>query len=130
MYTKTASISSRGLLGAAAVAFSLFAVNAQADGHDVTVAIHASADGLDLSQPAGARKFYFRLKNAADDACTRGDRVGLAPVANQKACYERALADAIRYTNMPLVTQMYLSTHTALDASARGIPVPAELAAK
>jgi UrcA family protein len=130
MYTKTAALSARFLIGAAAIACSLFAGNVQAGGHDVTVAIHASTEGLDLSQPDGAKKFYIRLKNAADDACTRGDRVGLAPVYNQKACYEKALADAIRYTNMPLVTQVYLSTHTALDASARGIPMPAELAAK
>jgi UrcA family protein len=130
MFTKTASISSRCLLGAAAIACSLFACNAKADGHDVTIAIHASTKGLDLSQPDGAKKFYIRLKNAADDACTRGDRVGLAPAPDPKTCYEKALADAIRFTDMPLVTQAYLSTHTALEASARGISVPAALAAK
>jgi UrcA family protein len=130
MYTTATSISARFLLGAAAIACSLFAGNVKANAHDVTVAIHASTKGLDLSQPAGAHKFYIRLKNAADDACTRGDRVGLVPVPNEKACYEKALADAIRDTNMPLVTQIYLSTHTVLEASAHGIHVPAALAAK
>jgi UrcA family protein len=130
MYTKTAAMSARSVVGAAAVACTLFAGNVAAKDHEVTVAIHVSTQGLDLSQPAGAQKFYVRLKNAADDACTRGDRVGLAPSPYPKGCYEKALAGAIRSANVPLVTQIYLATHTLRDASARGIGVPAEMAAK
>ena len=103
MYTKTAATSAWSVLGPIAVACTLFAGNAAAGEHEVTAIIHVSTKGLDLSQPAGAQKFYVRLKNGADDACTRGDRVGLAPVANPKACYERSLADAIRSVNAPLV---------------------------
>jgi UrcA family protein len=130
MYTKTAAMTARCVLGAAAIACTLFAGNVAARDHEVTVAIHVSTLGLDLSQPAGAQKFYARLKNAADDACTRGDRVGLAPSPNPKACYEKALADAIRSANVPLVTQIYLETHTLREASAHGVGVPAEIAAK
>jgi hypothetical protein len=88
-----------------------------------------STRGLDLGQPAGAQMFYMRLKNAANKVCTR-DRVGLAPIDYLKACYEKALADAIRSANVPLVTQIYLETHTLREASAVGIGVPAVIAAK
>jgi UrcA family protein len=129
MYTKTAAVSAWSVLGAA-VACTLFAGNVAARDHEVTVAIRVSTQGLDLSQPADAQKFYVRLKYAADVACTRSDRVGLAPAADPKACYEKALADAIRSANVPLVTQIYLATHTVREAAAHGIGVPAEVAAK
>jgi UrcA family protein len=130
MYTRTASISARFLLAAAPIAYSLFAGNAKANDHVVTDFIAFSKHGLDLSEPAGAQQFYRRLGYAAYVLCIRGNKVGLAPVPDPRGCYERALAEGIRYTDMPLVTLMYLSTHTARDASARGIAVPAELAAK
>jgi UrcA family protein len=130
MYTKTAAMTARCFLGAAVVACTLFAGSVVASDRVVTVAIHVSTRGLDLSQPAGAQRFYMRLRHAADEACTRGDRVGLAPASNLKACYEKALADAIRSANMPLVTQFYLATHTLREAAAHGIGIPAELAAK
>jgi UrcA family protein len=130
MYTKAAAMNARCVLGAAAIACTLFAGNVVAAGREVTVAIHVSTQGLDLSQPAGAQKFYVRLKNAADLACTRGNRVGLAPATDPKGCYEKALADAVRSANVPLVTQNYIATHTLREASARGIGVPAEIAAK
>lgn len=130
MDTKTAAMTARCVVGATAVACALFAGNVAAGGHEVTVAIHVSTQGLDLSQPAGAQQFYWRLKNAAYVVCTDGNRVDLAPSPDPEACSEKALADAIRSADMPLVTQMYLATHTPREASARGIRVPAELAAK
>jgi UrcA family protein len=39
-----------------------------------------SARGLDLSQPDGAQKLYWRLKHAARVACTHGNRVGLVSI--------------------------------------------------
>jgi UrcA family protein len=128
MYTKTAATSAWSVFGAAAMACTFFAGSVAAADHQFTVAIHVSTRGLDLSQSAGAQKFYMRLQNAADDAC--GDRVGLAQVTNPKACYEKALADAIQSANVPLVTQIYLATHTLREAAAHGIGVPAEIAAK
>jgi len=130
VYTKRALVSPRALLGAAAVACALVAANVAANGHDVTVAIHVSTQGIDLSQPVGAHQFYERLQNAAWLACTRANRVGLEPVADPIACYEKALGDAIRSANRPLVTQVYLATHTLREAAARGIDVPAQVAAK
>jgi UrcA family protein len=97
---------------------------------DVTVAIHVTTTGLDLRQPADAHKLYVRLENAAWQACTNGNQVALAPVPNVRACSEKALADAIRSVNQPLLTKIYLETHSLAEAAAYGIPVPAQIAAK
>jgi UrcA family protein len=128
MYTRTVVLNARSLLGAAVIACTLSA--GAAEGRDVTVAIHVNAQGLDLSQPAGAEKFYARLRHAAYVVCTHGNQVSLEPAANPKGCYEKALGDAIRSVRLPLVTQVYLATHTLGQAAALGIDVPAQLAAK
>jgi UrcA family protein len=130
MHSKLAVIGIRTLLGGAAVACALFAGNVAAKDHSVTVTIHVSTQGLDLSQPADARRFYTRLTNAAWVACTRGDRVALLPVDDLKSCYETALGGAVRSANSPVVTQIYLATHTGQQAAEQGIQVPAQVAAK
>ena len=130
MYTKTAVMSARSVLGAAAVTCTLLAGNVAASDHGITVAIHVSTQGLDLSQPAGAQQFYTRLQHAARVVCTHGNQVGLAPSPDPEGCYEQALGDAIRSANVPLLTQVYLVTHTLREAAAHGIDVPAQIAAK
>ena len=42
----------------------------------------------------------------------------------------QGLGDAIRSANLPLLTQVYLGTHTLRQAAAYGIEAPAQLAAK
>ena len=86
--------------------------------------------GLDPTQPADARTFYTRLENAAWVACTRENRADLLPVDDLKGCYEKALGDAVRPSNKPMVTQIYLATHTLQEAVALAIAVPAQIAAK
>jgi UrcA family protein len=130
MYTKTPVIRARCVFGAAAVACTLFAGNVAAKDHRVTVAIHVSTQGLDLSQPAGAQQFYARLQHAARVVCTHGNRVGLEPDPDPEGCYQKALGDAIQSANVPLLTQVYLETHTLRQAAAFGINVSARLAAK
>lgn len=131
MYTTLVVAGARLVLGVAAVTGTLFATNpAVARDHNVTVVLHVSAKGLDLSQPADARTFYSRLENAAWIACTRGDRVDLLPVDDLKGCYEGALGRAIRSAKAPTLTKIYLATHTPRDAAAQGIEIPAQLAAK
>ena len=129
MYTRAAVMSIRSGLGAAAVACMLFAGNVAAEGRQVIVAIHVTTQGLDLSQAAGAHQFYTRLKQAARVACTHGNRVDLEPASNPEGCYEKALGNAIRSANVPLLTQVYLETHTLRQAAALGINVAAQLAA-
>jgi UrcA family protein len=120
MYTKTVFI----------VACALFAGSVAAGDDEFTVAYRVSTQSLDLSLPAGARELYTRLKRAAEVVCTHGMRVDLAPTPDPQGCYEKALADAIRFAHMPLVTQAYLATHTLEQASVRGTDVPVQVAAK
>jgi UrcA family protein len=118
------------VLASAAVACALLAGAAVAKDYKVKVAIHVSTQGLDLSQPADAQTFYTRLEHAAYVVCTHGNRVDLVPADDEKRCYEKALGEAIRAAKMPLLTQIYLETHTLQDAAARGIEVPAQVASK
>jgi UrcA family protein len=130
MYVKAAFISAHSTLAAVAIVGTLFAGTVAAQGHDVTVAIQVSTQGFDLHQPAGAQAFYARLKHAAEVACTHGNRVDLKPSSDPVGCYEKALGDAIRSVNLPLLTEVYLETHTLQQAAAYGIEAPAKLAAK
>lgn len=131
MYTKLAIAGTRSILGVAAAAGMLFACNtAPAKDHNVTVAIHVSTQGFDLNRPTDARTFYARIENAAWIACTRGDRVNLLPVDDLNGCYQKALGGAIRSAHAPLLTHIYLTTHTLGEAAALGIEVPAQMAAK
>lgn len=130
MYAKAAVTSARLLVGAATVVCTLFAGNVAAKEKIVTVSVHVSAQGLDLTQLADAQTFYTRLENAAWLVCTRGTRVDLLPVDPLKSCYQKALGDAVHTSNKPMVTQIYLATHTLQEAAAHGIEVPAQLAAK
>jgi UrcA family protein len=114
---------------APALVCALFAGTASADKHSVTVSQQIDTKGLDLDRPADAQVLYTRIRRAADDVCTRGKQVDLLPVENSKLCYEKALGDAIRSAGSPLLTQIYLGTHTLQEAAARGIKVPPELAA-
>lgn len=130
MSIKTAVLHSHFTLAAVAIAGTIFAADVVAQGHNVTVAIHVSTQGLDLHSAAGAQEFYGRLKHAADVACTHGNRVDLQPPGDPVACYEKALGEAIRSANLPLLTQVYLGTHTLRQAAVYGIEAPAQLAAK
>jgi UrcA family protein len=128
MYTRRAFMSVWPVLGAAVVACTFFAGDVAAK--DVKVAYQVSAQGLDLKRPAGAREFYTHLQHAAQIVCTHGMRVDLQPSPDPKGCYEKALADAIRSANVPLLTQVYLETHSPREAAAHGIDVPVQVAAK
>ena len=129
MYTKSIVVSSRSVLAATCVACSLFAGTVVAKDHNVTISLRVSSQGLDLSQPADARTFYTRLENAAWTVCTRGTRVGLLPADDKFRCYQTALGEAVHASNKPLVTQIYLATHTLQEAASHGIE-PAQLVAK
>lgn len=130
MYTRKNCTSGRFLPGAAAIVCTLFGSYAAAGDHNVDVAIHVSTQGLDLNRPADAHAFYTRLKNAAWVACTRGNRVNLAPVDDLQGCCEKALGDAIASVRAPMLTKIYLETHTLREAVTHGLELPAQLAAK
>jgi UrcA family protein len=118
------------VLASAVAGCALFASNVPAKDHAVTDSIQVSTRGLDLTRPADVQTFYNRLDYAAWVLCTRGTRVALVPVDDFKGCYAKALGDAVRSANMPMLTQIYLQTHTLQEAAAHGISVPAQVAAK
>jgi UrcA family protein len=130
MYIKTVDMRARLLFGATTLICTLAGGVVAASEHIVTVAIHLSSRGLDLNQPAHAQTFYRRIEHAAEVVCTHGNRVGLAQVDDYKSCYQNALSNAIRSLNLPLLTRMYLDTHTLKEAEAAGIDLPPQLAAK
>ena len=130
MYTKTTAVIAWPILGAAIAACALFAGNVAAKDEAVAVSIQVSTRGLDVSEPRGAQKLYWRLQYAARVACTHGNRVGLAPSPDPEGCRETALADAIRAANLTLLTQLYLASHSLREAAAHGIDVPVQLAVK
>jgi UrcA family protein len=130
MYSKTAFMSTCPVFGATVIACALFAGSVAAKDREFTVAYRVTTQGLDVNQPAGARAMYLRLAHAAEVVCTHGMRVDLKPVEDKGACYEKALAKSIGSANLPLVTQVYLQTHTLADAAAHGIQLPVQMAAK
>ena len=118
------------LAAAAAAACTILAGPVQANDHEVTVNISVSTAGLDLSQPAGAQKFYWRLEHAARVACTHGYRVDLEPPTNFTGCYEKALGEAVHSVHRAEVSTVYLATHTPRDAARYDIEVPVRMAAE
>jgi UrcA family protein len=130
MYTRVNARNARSVVGAAIIAGTLFAGEVVAREHDVTVTHRVSTQGLDLATPAGAHELYVRLQNAAWFVCTRGDRVDLRPVPDPPACIEKALGEGVHSVHQPLLTQVYLETHTLAQAASYGIEVPAQLSAK
>ena len=128
MDKKTVVVSAHSILGAIAIASALFAGGVTAREYDVAVGIPVSTQGLDLSQPAGAQQLYERIQRAAYVACTYGNRVDLKPA--DAGCYEQALGGAVRSAHQPLLTKVYLQTHTLRQAAAHGVDVPAQVASK
>ena len=57
-------------------------------------------------------------------------RVGLKPVADENACTQKALSEAIRSVHSRELTLVYLETHTLREAAARGINLQVRLALK
>jgi UrcA family protein len=129
MDTKTSVTNAKPFICIAALAACAL-LSGPLQSREVTVKIRVNATGLDLSQPADARKLYGRLRQAADIACGNGNQVALEPVADFENCYEQTLADAVRSVNRLQLTIAYLATHTERDAATHGIQIPARLVAK
>jgi UrcA family protein len=128
MDTKTAAWVARALLAGTTLGCALLADAASAEDRNVLVTISVSAAGLDVRHASGAQELYTRIRQAARLACTRADRVGLAPVDDPKECFESAVGSAVRSANVPQLTHAYLANHTLREAAARGIEAPAQFA--
>jgi UrcA family protein len=128
MDVKKPLLRTRFLLGPV-LACALFSGTAGAGDHGVIVSKQVDATGLDLNRAADAQTLYTRIRRASDYVCTRGMQVDLLPAENPNRCIEKALGNAIRAVGSPMLTQIYLSTHTLQEARAYGIQVPPEVAA-
>jgi UrcA family protein len=117
------------LLSTISIVCTLLAGQVAAEDQPITVAIQVSTHGLDLSNQGDASAVYRSLQQAAHEVCRHGNRVGLEPLPNPGRCTEQALGEAIRAAKVPLLTQLYLASHTVQEATARGIDVPAQVAA-
>lgn len=84
------------LLGlAASLSLGAYAGEVGTTGH-VRTAVKVSYADLDLSETAGARTLYARLKSAAREACGPEPSLrDLRSTADYQACYERALNKAV-----------------------------------
>jgi UrcA family protein len=79
-------------------------LSAAADGvfeHSVTV----NYGDLNLSNPQGAKALYSRIVSAAHDVCDMSEN--LAQLARQKACRDKAIADAVTKVGSPALIAVY-----------------------
>ena len=95
-----------------------------AESRAVAVKISVRTADLDLNRAADAQEVYRRLYLAARIACGNGIRVGLVAPPSFPACYEQALAGAVRSVNRTQLNTVYLATHTNRDAETYGIGFP------
>jgi UrcA family protein len=115
---------------AALAAYAALCCAVHAESLAVLVKISINTAGLNLSRPADAREVYRRLYLAARIACGDANRVGLESPPSFRACYEQALAGAVRSVDRPELNAVYLATHTSSDAETYGIEAPQRMAAK
>jgi UrcA family protein len=80
----------------------LVATNASAD---VVRKITVNFAELNIDKPAGAKKLYKRLRNAAATVC--GGRQMIREYRSAKRCYADALAQAVIEVNKPLLTELH-----------------------
>ncbi|TXS89850.1 UrcA family protein [Parahaliea maris] len=103
-----ARISKQFLAGSAA-ALALLTFQAQADTYSETLvkseAVRTATvnyDDLDLTSSKGQESLYYRISAAARDVCGSSDyRItgDLGTAADNEACYERAVNDALSQIN-------------------------------
>jgi UrcA family protein len=92
----------------------------------VTVSRQVSYAGVNLNTPEGARAAYVRLKSAARSLCSTSDPLYRAPSWIYSGCVQDALARAIRHTNRPLITQVFVSDYGIEAAEEFGIKLAAK----
>jgi UrcA family protein len=108
MNTRTHATSIRLTLASAfaIAAAGILATNASAEPRtEIVRKVTVNFAELDLDKPAGAKKLYKRLRNAAESVC--GGRQTIRQYRSAKRCYDEALAQAVIDVNKPLLTQLH-----------------------
>ncbi|MBN7795047.1 UrcA family protein [Parahaliea mediterranea] len=100
---------SKKFVGLAAAAVAVLSLEAAADNYGETLvkskAVRSetvSFEDLDLGSVQGRESLHYRLRDAARRVCGSDDyRVagGLGAAADNRACYERAMGDALSQVN-------------------------------
>ena len=98
------------LFAAAALALSAAAAPAFAGSASVAPAHQLSTAGVDFRDQAAVKAFYAKLRVAARDVC---DSNSASPLVTQQdqLCVQKALANAVRVVDRPLLTALYTSNH-------------------
>lgn len=62
---------------------------------------------LDLNHPPGVKVLYERLRSAAQGVCQPFEGRTLKQVGDSRACFDQAMARAVKDVNKPLLTAYY-----------------------
>jgi UrcA family protein len=74
---------------------------------DTPIQVPVNYAGLDLSTTAGAKVMYARLHAAAEQVCEPLDGADLSLSVRHRACIQKAMSNAVREVDKPLLTQIY-----------------------
>jgi UrcA family protein len=74
---------------------------------DTPIQVPVNYAGLDLSTPSGAKVMYARLHAAAEQVCEPLDGADLSLGVRRRACIQKAMSNAVREVDKPLLTQIY-----------------------
>ena len=69
------------------------------------IAVHYSAQ--DLASQRGVQALYLRLENAAKDVCPGTDARDLVRAVPARACYDKALSEAVSHFRHPQLSALY-----------------------
>jgi UrcA family protein len=94
------------------------AARAQDGSHAIALTKLVTYSDLDLESMQGARILYARLRNAATRVCETQRRRQLTD-DGFPACYDSALADAVRQINKSTLTKVY-KEHTGAESAGIG----------
>lgn len=94
------------LILAAAAAAALFAGQAFAAEQVQTQTVVVPASAVDFNNAAQVKVLYQRIDAAAREACSMNS-ANPALARPERECYARAVADAVRNVNRPLLTAAY-----------------------
>jgi UrcA family protein len=94
------------------------AAHAQDSSHAIALTKMVAYSDLDLESMQGARILYARLRNAATRVCMPQRSHDLAD-DGFPACYDSAMADAVRKINKSTLTNVY-KEHTGAESAGIG----------
>ena len=101
-------VRSFALIAFACIAACAGVANAEPDTMDGRSPVHVrlAVKPGDLSTPQGVQKFYRRIEDVADRACTNDDDAGLAVPAQDRDCVRQAVSNTVRNLKIPELSRL------------------------